>query len=144
MYPKCKAVDFRSSGKLFTAKAIREHNIPVESRFIYFAVNVRFFNIQGTEDMIVDSLGMNTLSMPDLQYHFHGMNPNWIVNHAYTVLSYIFDNENPIKSGDPIDSVVEGNISMEVMWKCEYEVALIGPEREVIDIYMNEYAAGTR
>ena len=144
MFPQCKAIYFQNSGKLFTAESIRNHNIPRESRFIYFAVNVRFFNIQGTDDMLVDSLGMSTLFLPDLQYHFHEMNPDWVVNHAYNVLSYIFDNENPINSEDPIDGVSNGDMSREVQWKCNYENSLIQPVREVIDIYMNEYASGER
>ncbi|MBR6599026.1 MAG: DUF4261 domain-containing protein, partial [Oscillospiraceae bacterium] len=125
MFPQCKAIYFQNSGKLFTAESIRNHNIPRESRFIYFAVNVRFFNIQGTDDMLVDSLGMSTLFLPDLQYHFHEMNPDWVVNHAYNVLSYIFDNENPINSEDPIDGVSNGDMSREVQWKCNYENSLI-------------------
>lgn len=144
MFPTCKAVYFTNSGKLFTADKIRNHKIPRESRFIYFAVNVRFFNIQGTNDSMVDTLGMDTLFLPDLQYHFHGMDPNWVVNHAYNVLSYIYDNENPIESGDPIDGIVDGVMSRDVMWKCQYENALIQPVRQVIDICMNEYASGTR
>lgn len=144
MYPQCKAVYFPNSGKLFTADAIREHDIPRESRFIYFAVNVRFFNIEGTEDMMVDSLGMSTLFLPDVQYHFHGMDQNWVIEHAYDTLSYIYDNENPIKDGEPIDGIVDGALSRDVMWKCQYELAIIEPEREVLDIYMNEYAAGGR
>lgn len=144
MYPQCKAVYFQNSGKLFTAESIREHSIPRESRFIHFAVNVRFFNIKDTNDMMVDSLGMNTLYLPDVQYHFHGMDQNWVVNHAYNVLSYIFNNENPIESGDPIDGIVNGAMSREVMWRCQYENALIQPVREVIDIFMNEYASGGR
>lgn len=145
IYPDCKAVYFAASGKLFTADEIRNHQIPRESRFIYFAVNVRFFNIQGTDDMLVDSLGMYTLYLPDVQYHFHSVDPNLIVNHAYNVLSYIFANENPIKSGDPIDSISEnGYMCIDVMWKCNYEGSLIQPAREVIDICMNEYASGER
>lgn len=144
IYPQCKAVYFQNSGKMFTAESIRNHRIPRESRFIYFAVNVRFFNIQGTDDMMVDSVGMHTLFMPDVQYHFHDFNHNWIINHAYNVLSYIFDNENPIESGDPIDGVVDGQMSRDIMWKCQYESSLIQPAREVIDICMNEYASGKR
>ncbi len=37
--------------------------------------------------MMVDTLGMSVLSLPDLQYHFHGMDPNAVVNHAYNMLS---------------------------------------------------------
>lgn len=144
MYPECEAVYFGNSGKLFLAEQIRNHQIPRKDRFIYFAVNVRFFNIQGGQDMMVDTLGMNTLFLPDLQYHFHGMDPNWVVNHAYNMASYIFDHENPIENGNTIDGIVEGRINASVQWKCHYENALIQPVREVIDICMNEYAAGNR
>lgn len=144
MYPGCKAVYFPNSGKLFTAEAIRSHDIPREERFLYFAVNVRFFNIEGTEDMLVDSLGMGTLFLPDVQYHFHGMDQNWVIEHAYDLLAYMYDNENPIKDGDPIDGMVDGAISREVMWKGRYELAIIEPQRQVLDIHMKEYAAGGR
>ncbi len=43
-----------------------------------------------------------------LQYHFHSMNPNEVVNHAYNVLSYIYDNNNPIQNGDHIDGILDG------------------------------------
>ena len=144
LYPQCEAVYFPNSGKMFTAEQIRNHQIPRDSRFIYFAVNVRFFNIQGTEDMMVDTLGMSTLFLPDLQYHFHGMDPNWVVNHAYNVLSYIYDNNCPINSGETIDGIVDGRMSRELQWKCQYENALIQPVREVLDVCMGEYASGTR
>ena len=54
---------------MLTRDRIVNCNVPFESRFIFYAVNVRFFNIQGTNDMMVDTLGMNTLFLPDLQYH---------------------------------------------------------------------------
>ena len=44
--------------------------------------------------MLVDTLGMNTLFLPDLQYHFRGLDPNWIVNHAYNVASYLLTSGN--------------------------------------------------
>lgn len=144
MYPTCEAVLFQTSGKMFTRDKIVNHQIPRESRFIYFAVNVRFFNIQGTDDMMVDTLGMSTLYLPDLQYHFHGMDPNWVVNHAYNALSYIYDNDCPIESGENIDGVENGELSRNVQWKCQYENALIQPVRQVLDICMGEYASGTR
>lgn len=144
LYPDCEAVYFFNSGKLILTRNIRGNNLPNLDRFIKFAVNVRFFNIQGTEDMVVDTLGMGILFIPDLQYHFHGMDPNWVVNHAYCIASYLLSNDNPIKSGDTVDGVADGAISRQVQWKGRYEGALIQPAREVIDIYMNEYASGQR
>lgn len=144
MYPQCEAVFFPSSGKLLTADRIRSLDMEGIDRFIAMAVNVRYFRIQDSEDMIVDTLGMNVISMPDLQYHFHAMEPNWIVNHAYNVLSYIAANDNPIKDGDTIDGVDNGRMSSSVMWRCRYEQSLVPPEREVIDVFMNANASGTR
>lgn len=144
IYPSIEAIQFQTSGKMFTRNQILNHQIPKEKRFIYFAVNARFFHIQNSNDMIVDTLGMNILGLPDLQYHFHDMNPNFVVNHAYNIAGYIFDNYNPIKDNDSIVANENGKISMNVEWKCHYEQSLIQPIREVIDIYMGENASGKR
>ena len=144
LYPTCEAFYFQNSGKLFLAEDVRTHQIEGPDRFIKFGVNVRFFNIQGTDDMLVDTLGMGTLFLPDLQYHFHVMDPNWVVNHAYNVLSYILVNNNPIKDGETVDGVKNGKMSRRIQWTCQYENALIQPPREVLDINMGEYASGNR
>lgn len=144
IFPECRAVVFENSKKMFTRDDIVNCNIPEESKFIHYAVNVRFFNIDGTNDKIVDTVGMSTLFLPDLQYHFHDVNPNEVVNHAYNVLSYIFDEDNPIKSGDTIDGLLNGHMSPEVQWTIQYEESLIQPVRTVIDINMGEYASGNR
>lgn len=144
LYPSCKAVVFETSKKMITREAIINCSVPKESRFIYYAVNVRFFNIQNTEDMLIDTIGMSTLFMPDLQYHFHGMNPDAVVSHAYNLLSYIYENENPIKSHDHIDGIDGDVMSKEIQWNLQYENSLIQPVREVIDVNMGEYASGNR
>lgn len=144
VFPECRAVVFENSKKMFTRDDIVNCNIPEESKFIHYAVNVRFFNIEGTNDKIVDTVGMSTLFLPDLQYHFHDVDPNEVVNHAYNVLSYILDEDNPIKNGDTIDGLLNGQMSQEVQWTVQYEDSLIQPVRTVIDINMGEYASGNR
>lgn len=144
VFPECKAVVFENSKKMFARDDIVNCNIPEKSKFIHYAINVRFFNIEGTNDKIVDTIGMSTLFLPDLQYHFHDVNPNEVVNHAYNVLSYIFDEDNPIKNGDTIDGLLNGQMSQEVQWKVQYEDSLIQPVRTVMDINMGEYASGNR
>ena len=61
IYPTCKAVVFETSKKMYTRDELVNCNVAKEDKFIYYAVNVRFFNIQGTDDMIVDTVGMGTL-----------------------------------------------------------------------------------
>ncbi len=144
MFPTCKAVLFENSKKMYSRDKILNCAVPKEQRFVYYAVNARFFNIQGTDDMLVDTLGMSTLFLPDLQYHFHGMDPNPVINHAYSMLTYIFANNNPIKPGDTIDGTRDGRISQDIQWRVQYEDALIQPARGVIDVNMGEFASGNR
>ena len=144
LYPTCEAFYFQNCGKLLLAEYVRSHQIEGSDRFIRFGVNVRFFNIEGTEDMLIDTVGMNTLFLPDLQYHFHSMDPNWVVNHAYNAASYILEHDNPIGDGETIDGIENGRMSREIQWKCQYEDALIQPPRGVVDIHMGDYASGKR
>ena len=55
--------------------------------------------------MMVDSVGMSTLFLPDVQYHFHGMNPDDVVIHAYNMLYFILENDNPVGDGDTISGL---------------------------------------
>lgn len=144
LYPQCEAVYNANSGKLIKADDIRKKEMTGIDRFIRYAVNVRFFNVEGTKDSVVDTLGLSLLYIEDLQYHFHDMDPNWVVGHAYTVASYLLNNDNPMKDGDTVDGIRKGMIVQDIQWKCQYEDALIQPARVVIDVCMDEYAAGNR
>lgn len=67
-----------------------------------------------------------------------------MVNHAYNVTSYILEHDNSIEDEEMVDGIVDGAMSREVQWKCQYEDALIQPSREVLDGWMGDYAAGNR
>lgn len=144
LFPTCEAVYSLNSGKLILADIIRNREAKGLDRYVRYMVNARFFNISGTNDHVVDTLGLSLLYIEDLQYHFHDMDPNWVVGHAYNMASYILNNRCPIKNGDTIDGITDGRLNQNIQWKCCFEDALIGPMRAVLDIYMNEYAAGQR
>ena len=44
--------------------------------------------------MLVDTLGMSLLFLSDIQYHFYGLDPNLMVNHAYNTALYLLINNN--------------------------------------------------
>ena len=67
--------------------------------------------------MLIDTVGMSTLFLPDLQHRFHDMNPNWVVNYAYNVASYILTNDNPVQDGETVDGVENSQMSRELQWK---------------------------
>ncbi|WP_406545541.1 DUF4261 domain-containing protein [Succinimonas sp.] len=144
-FPGCEALLFENSKKMHAREDIVNCDLPQDFRFIHYAVNVRFFRLEGSDDFIVDSLGMSMLGLPDAQYHFHGLNVSHVINHAYALLSYLFDNGSVIKPGDTFDGVAEdGEITSEVQWQLNYEESLIQPAREVLDVNTGVYAAGDR
>lgn len=122
LFPTCKAVWAPTAGKLTLPEDALDERIPKNQRFIYTCVNARFFNIEGTDgDMIVDTLGMYAIDLPDIQLHFSGLEPDNAVNYAYNICIYTYDAYAPIKSGETIDGLGgDGNISREVQWKCQY------------------------
>ena len=67
LYPTCEAVYSLNSGKLILADTIRSGQVKGLDRFIQYCVNARFFNINGTNDHVVDTLGLSLLYIEDLQ-----------------------------------------------------------------------------
>lgn len=145
-YPTCKAIYVLSSGKLTTPEQFEEcRQFDLPGRFIRLAVNARFFTINNTDDMIVDTLGFYAFGAADVQLHFHGIDPNHAVNYVYNIASYQFSNEFPIKSGETVDSLDEnGAMQWEPQWRVQYENSLIQPVRTVLDVNCGQYAAGNR
>lgn len=148
-YPDCCALYAFQTGKLTSPDYFREEeksDLTMSHRFIDLFVNARFFRIQGTEnDMVVDTVGFHTFLAADVQVHFHGLNPDHVVNYVYNIADYQFENEFPIKSGETVDSLDEnGKMNWEPQWKTQYENSLINPLRTVLDVNCGQYAAGDR
>ena len=139
IFPSCVGVYFSSSGKLLTAEGARNNPYSGPCRFFHGGVNARFFNVQNSDSMVVDTLGLYALNLPDVQYHFRNLDPNSVVRHAYNTAIYQFKNNVPIESGNTIEGIEAGS-----RWKCQYENSLIQPVREVLDIFTNEFVAGNR
>lgn len=136
---------FPNSEKLLSREQVLDNPYKGPLRFLLGGLNIRFFKIEGTEDMLIDTVGFNAINLPDLQYHFNKLDPNLLVNHAFNVACYVFENNAPINSGETIDGIdKDGNIDVNIPWKCQYEDAMVGPERGVMDIAPGEYAAGNR
>ena len=144
IYSECRAVYFENSGKLLQREQILNSNSKREERYISYSVNVRYFSIPDTGEMIIDTLGMSTLLLPDLQYHFKVMNPNYVFSHAYNLLQYIYNNRNSIHTGETVDGILDYYIDKNVQWECRFEDSLLKPLRPVIDVNMGDYAAGKR
>ncbi len=104
-------------------------------------VNVRLFNIDDDPGvMVMDTIGLHVLRLPDLQCHFRNLDPSGIARVLYNAANYIFDEGDVIEDGNTI----AGTDGTE-RWRCRHEMALVGPERVVLDIDVGDpHAAGHR
>lgn len=144
LFTDCIGVYFEPCAMLLTPESIRDNKQNGLHRGLNLFVNIRFFNVGDTDEKLVDSYGLYKFGMPDIQYHFKGLTPSDVVRHCFNVVSYIFTGNVDIKDGETIDGLKNGRLSQDVYWHCQHEISMVQPEREVLDIHTNEFAAGNR
>lgn len=138
-FPQMLGMYVHNSESMITHSDILNQDEPLVDKVLQCFLNVRFYNIEGKSDFLIDTVGMGLFRLPDLQYHFHNLKPNDVVNHCYNVAYYIFENDCPIENGHTIDGIFEGQ-----NFGCHFEDSLIEPPRFVMDLDMGEFASGSR
>jgi len=104
------------------------------------ALNVRFFTITDTDDMIMDTRGLHELGLHELQCHFHGLDPNAVSGKLYDTAAYIFEKGAVIKPGETIEGLKPTE-----KWLCQFENSILEPKRETLDLNPGKrHAAGNR
>ena len=103
-------------------------------------VNMRFFLVSNDEGaMVVDSLGMYQLGLPDVQVHFRDKDPNQMVELAFNVAAYLYEH------GPVIESNSRLNGPDDLVFTARWEDSLLPPLRTVIDLDPGpSYSAGNR
>ena len=145
LFPDCKLIHPQSSQGLIDPEEVRANTIPEGMKFISYFVNPRFFRIEGGTEMLVDTLGLYALGLPDVQLHYHTLDPNRLINHMLNIASYQFEHDCPIQNGETVDGLDRnGMLHQEIQWRCQYEDSLVQPLRPVLDVEAGEYAAGRR
>lgn len=109
--------------------------------FFTGALNVRMFNINNSSgDMVMDTLGLSALGPPDLQCHFHGLDPEEVARVLGDTAYYLFLEGDVIEDGNTIPGTDPAS-----KWRCRHEDALLKPMREVLDLNPGKrHAAGKR
>ncbi len=99
------------------------------------SLNVRFIGTPGA--FLMDTRGLDELGLHDLQCHYIDLDPDVIANFLFNVAHYIFENGAVIEHDQTLESPVNDG-----PWRCRFEEALAGPERDVLDICPNPPHAG--
>ncbi|MGC4090131.1 MAG: DUF4261 domain-containing protein [Polyangiaceae bacterium] len=141
----CSAIHWRESGRIVDPEAWQRDfdSGDAAERFFAGAVNVRLFKMQdGASDdvMLMDTLGLGALGLPDLQCHFHGFDPGQVARVLYNTAWYVFEQGPVLEDGHTLDGVGRGS-----KFRCQHELSLARPERMVIDLDPGPaHAAGKR
>lgn len=96
-------------------------------------MNVRLFNLQESDgEMLMDTLGLNSLGLPDFEIRFRDYNPSAIAGLLFNYGNYIFENGVVIENGNTIQGIEEHQ-----KWKCYFKESLLAPKRIIIEIVTN-------
>jgi hypothetical protein len=99
-------------------------------------VNVRLFDPAGRPgEHIMDTLGMASFGLPDVQMHYTGLDSAWVASRILGTARYLFDRGDVIADANTVPGLTEAQ-----RWRCAHEVSLAPPAREVLDIHPAGYA----
>ncbi len=136
------AVHWRPTGQFIDPRRYLEaYREGGSSRFLAGSLNVRFYNISNSPgDMMMDTLGLAALGLPDLQCHFRDLEPGRVASLLSNTSYYIFDRGDVIEDGHTVEGLPDGS-----RWQCQHEVSLLQPPRVVLDLDPGPpHAAGGR
>ncbi|MFN8053447.1 MAG: DUF4261 domain-containing protein [Acidimicrobiales bacterium] len=102
-------------------------------------VNVRMFRVEGGDDAIaMDTLGLTTMGLPDVQCHFRGLEAGRVASLLLAMATYVFEHGDVLADGHTVRGVHAGD-----QWPCRREIALVESRRVVVDLRPSEpFAAG--
>ena len=129
------AIHWLPSQRLVDPKFYREG---AEGGHLLFssAVNVRMFQPEGTEQRIMDTMGLRSFGLPDLQCHFQSVDPMRVGMFLYECAEFIFEKGDVIKPNDTIQGFEPSQ-----KFRCNREMSMVEPSRLVVDIMPDEFAA---
>ncbi|MCD7808761.1 MAG: DUF4261 domain-containing protein [Erysipelotrichaceae bacterium] len=136
LYPECMALYFPHAQKLMSIKAYQ--NSQWEDKNLHFldgGLNIRLYNIENSNAMVVDTLGMRAIGLPDLQMRFYQLDVDEVVACMYRLAAKLFLNGDYFNDGD----FIEGRYIYE-NWQLYHRESMLPPKRLVLDIYAQDYS----
>ena len=98
-------------------------------------VNVRYVTLADRPgEQIMDTVGMAPFGLPDVQCHFVSLDPGQVAGKLLSVARYLFDNGDVIENGHTVPG-----LDGDERWPCLHELALLGPSREVLDLFVGPH-----
>jgi len=124
------AIHWKPAGKLVDPAALlKASGSPSVDALPAAAINVRMYRVKDREqDLLMDTLGLAPLGLPDSQVVFHGMDPARVAAHLYAVALFTLRNGDIVDDGEVIEGPKPGQ-----EWMARHGRALALPARPVVD-----------
>ena len=103
-----------------------------EKPLLYGICNVRLYNLTDINELLMDTVGLNSIGLPDFQIKFKGYEANEIAELLWNYVYYIYEQGDVIQNGNTLEGIVSGT-----KWKCERQLSLVDHERVVINVQPN-------
>ena len=125
------AIHWRPTGRFVNPQRFLEaYDGGGSGRFFAGSLNVRFYNITNSPgDMLMDTLGLAALGLPDLQCHYRDLPPGQVAAVLANTGYYIFENGDVIENGHTLEGITVGS-----RWRCQHEESMLKPSRVVLDL----------
>lgn len=123
------AIHWRPAGKLVDPAALLKASGSADADALpQAAINVRMFKVKRTDQgLLMDTLGLSALGLPDFQVLFTRMDPARVAAHLYAVALYALRNGDFVADGDAIEGPARGQ-----EWVARHARALAEPARSVV------------
>lgn len=139
IFPECIGIYWPHSQRLVPREVFLAQNWGRSAlHFLDGGLNVRFFNIENSDEMLFDTLGLTAIGLPDLQCHCKDLEPDDVVNFLRNLAAYLYEKGDIIEDGNTVEGIDHGK------WRCQREDAIVEPGRLVLDILAGPYAGGGR
>lgn len=135
----CLAIHWIDSQQLTDPAAFRDMMTRCEyANPLVGAINVRLFQIAGygvspiaggTGDSLMDTMGLSSFGLPDLQCHFRGLEHDEVAKTLSNTAYYVFQRGTVLESGHTVPGCPG-----DAKWLCRVEQSLQPPDRAVIDL----------
>ncbi|OWA32989.1 hypothetical protein B9G55_24015 [Saccharibacillus sp. O16] len=120
----CDAIYWQPSGQLIDARGFLAAH---DNEPLYGALNVRVYQMQGQDEVLVDTLGLTALGVPDIQCRVSGLTPDRVIPMIYGASYYLYGNGGVVEDGQLLGGAG-------LRWRCEQQPGVLAPERIVVDL----------
>lgn len=136
LYPECIALYFPHAQKFMSINAyLHSQWDDKKLHFLDGGLNIRLYIIENSDAMIVDTTGMRSIGLPDLQMRFYKLDVDEVVAYIYQLASQLFLCGDSYNGGD----FIVGRYAYE-SWQLYHMNSMLPPLRLVLDIYAHNYS----